>query len=288
VELNPAATADEPLLNRPLLRTWTGDGVFYSAVLLVGWWILEFRRRRLETAVFCSALGGLCLLLLPFTWRSWTDLQYPPKLHALLAPWRSVIPEEAQVIWPQNPTGAWFLLERASYYSYYQFAGDIFSRGKALEMRRRAGRVAAALQEGPAGTRTVRAGPAFEEDETPIAADGLSVQGLTLLCSDPEFDFYVTWADLRITPAAAAIIPNPAKPLRQLHLYHCSDVTQRQADFRKFRRSDDPITLPAHPALRQSADHAEPPIRAPRRSEPRQLHARAVGLWSGLGDRARD
>jgi hypothetical protein len=87
----------------------------------------------------------------------------------------------------------------------------------------------------PAGERTGKGPPRLEEDELPITADGLSIRGLTLLCGDPEFDFYVTPAELDIPAAAAAISPFPTQPHSQLHLYRCSDlpIPSRRATIRR-------------------------------------------------------
>jgi len=71
----------------------------------------------------------------------------------------------------------------------------------------------------------VRVTPEPSIDETPFVppnADNLNAQGLAMLCADPELDFYVSWSRIDLSPAGV-IVPNPAKPRRQLHLYRCAD-----------------------------------------------------------------
>jgi hypothetical protein len=238
VELNTVASTHQPLLNTLVLRTWSEDGIFYAAILLTIWWILEFRRRWPESAVCCALTSGLCLWLLPLSWQSWTAFHQTPTLHALFGPWRNVIPQRAQVIWPQAPMGAWYLLERPSYYSSHQNAGEIFSRDKSLEMRRRGGLINSARQTA--------------SRELPIDADGLDVRALTLLCADPELDFYVTPVALAIPAAAAPISPYAAKPHSLLHLYRCSDLRKTaNRDLTKYGGSADRITPASQPPLRQ-------------------------------------
>lgn len=210
VALNPVSESPQPLLNAHALYVWSRDGVLCCFALFTAWSFIERQGCRAGTLLQCASAGIACVLLSPFAWQSWTDFQYSPRLRAVFAPWRQLIPQGAQVVWPHNPMGAWYLLERPSYYSLHQLAGDLFSRAKAIEIHRR-------------GHLIASVSPTAQTSELPLDADSLNVKGLEALCSDPELDFYVSWASLGPTPAGL-IVPNPAEPRNQLHLYRCADL----------------------------------------------------------------
>jgi hypothetical protein len=207
------------------LRIWGGDGVLYSAVL-VAWWTWSWRTGRqphLWAAIALSSMAAIvAVLLTPLAWQSWTNFHYTRAAYTAFAPWRTAIPQHSQVIWPHNPVGAWYLLERPSYYSIHQVAGDIFSRAKAIEIHRRAASIANALatsraappQHGP-GIRT--------RAELPANADRLDARGLVLVCGDPQLAAVVSWN--RIGPETLVpVVPNPGRPARRLHVYRCADL----------------------------------------------------------------
>jgi hypothetical protein len=227
VPLNATEAVHGNLLAAKALQAWGGDGVLYALALIVAWSLIERQGSRLGTLLLCATAAISCLVLVPLAWRSWTDFHYTAQSRASFAPWRDVIPQHAQVVWPRNPMGAWYLLERPSYYSGHQFAGDVFSRAKAIEIHRRASVVASALQAtAPSPVIPAHANAAARSDNgtptIPPSADNLNAKGLAVLCSDPELDFYVSWTSIGPTPAGV-IVPNPAKPRHQLHLYRCAD-----------------------------------------------------------------
>lgn len=57
--------------------------------------------------------------------------------------WRSLIPETAQVYWPERHRYVWIRLQRRSYVSFSQSAGILFDRATAVEAYRRRGVVEA-------------------------------------------------------------------------------------------------------------------------------------------------
>jgi hypothetical protein len=228
VALNATDATHENLLDAKALQSWGGDGVLYALALVGAWSLIAWQGSRLSALLLCAAAGISCLALVPLAWRSWTNFHYTAQSRASFAPWRDLIPQHAQVVWPRNPMGAWYLLERPSYYSGHQLAGDVFSRPKAIEIHRRASLVASALQATAPSpvTPTHASGTARSDDGTPTVppnADNLNAPGLAVLCSDPQLDFYVSWTSLGPTPAGV-IVPNPAKPRHQLHLYRCADL----------------------------------------------------------------
>jgi hypothetical protein len=210
------------------VNVWGGDGILYVFALVIAWSFIERQASRIGTMLLCVAAGVACWILTPLAWQSWTNVQYPTRLYEALASWREAIPQHAQVVWPQNPMGAWYLLERPSYYSVHQVAGDIFSRTKAIEIHRRAGHVAAVLKAAspdPAGSpESLATMLSVDRQKVPPNADNLSETGLIMLCEDPELDFYVSRTRLSLPSTAAVITPNPLKPRSQLHLYRCADI----------------------------------------------------------------
>jgi hypothetical protein len=229
VPWNPTSGSNAPLLDPQALRAWAGDGVLYVFALVIAWSCIAWQASQVGTMLLCVAAALACWVTTPLAWQSWTDLQYPPRLHPAFASWREAIPQHAQGLWPQNPMGAWYLLERPSYYSIHQVAGDIFSRSKAIEIHRRAGHVAAVLKaaspDRTAAPESVPTMPSSGERETvPPNADNLSEKGLAMLCEDPELDFYVSRTRLNLPPTAGVIMPNPLRPGSQLHLYRCADI----------------------------------------------------------------
>jgi hypothetical protein len=137
------------------------------------------------------------------------------------APWRAALPPHAEGLWPEIPTGAWYLLERPSYWSLHQEAGDIFSRRKAFETYRRATFLQMAI-DAPVPEE-------FQHSErsptqSPPAANLLEIDARNLprVCADPRLDFVVSWSTLgpsRFPP----IVPDPRRPDSRLQLYRCVD-----------------------------------------------------------------
>jgi hypothetical protein len=212
----------------PLLLTqqWGEDGVFCAAIILVSWWTLE-RRESLLSALSLAATGIVtCLVLAPLAWHSWTDFHYTRTLHTAFAPWRAVIPPKAEVIWPGTPVGAWYLLERPSYYSIHQVAGNIFSRAKTTEIHRRAQLVGTALEASEPSRPTDQRSNA-RKLVLPMNADKLEAHGLVVVCGDPALGFVVSWSRLGFTPFEP-VVPNRNKPKSPLYLYRCADFRAAQ------------------------------------------------------------
>jgi hypothetical protein len=201
------------------VEAWARDGLFCSGILMSAWWWMHTRNSPGGAISLLAAATILCVWLAPATWQSWTNYRYTPALRAAFAAWREEIPPQAQVIWPGTPVGAWYLLDRPSYYSLHQVAGDIFSRAKAMEIFRRAQLLQRALnvqghdsppEPHPGGYRTI-----------PQNADKLSAPGFALACSDPELRYVVSWHALGAVQRAP-VAPNQTQPDRQLRLNSCT------------------------------------------------------------------
>ena len=200
------------------LSIWAGDGLLYGAVLGITFWLGARHARSAGAGLLATAVVLTCILL-PAGWHSWTTYQYTPALRAAYAPWRSVIPEQAQVLWPGSPVAAWYLLERADYWSLAQIAGDIFSREKALEGQRRSRLVQTALEASGASP------PVTDRPALPASSEKLNARGMAVVCSDPELSFVVTWSDLGPT-SFPPVTPDPARLEYRMRLYRCADVRQ--------------------------------------------------------------
>jgi hypothetical protein len=201
------------------LRAQEGNGIWYAAALLALWLVRQRARSRPAAACFAIGAGVICAALLLPTSMAWTLASYPDSLRSHLAAWRRQIPPDAEVLWPVAPIGVWYLLERPSYWSLPQEAGDVFSRAKALEVHRRELLVADAMKvSGPMqGVPPSSAGTSAAI----TLAEQLDARGIARVCSDPQLAYYVSWTHLAPTPFAP-ITPNPRRPGTQLYLYACA------------------------------------------------------------------
>ncbi len=202
------------------LRAQEGNGVWYAAAL-VALWLACGRARSLAAACLTIGAGIPCMALLLPASVAWTLTSYPDALRSQLAAWRRQIPPNAEVLWPVAPIGAWYLLERPSYWSLPQEAGDVFSRAKALEVHRRELLVAGAMQV----SGLIRGVPASSAGAGTSAAitlaEQLDARGIARVCSDPQLAYYVSWSHVAPTPFAP-ITPNRRRPESQLYLYPCA------------------------------------------------------------------
>ena len=202
------------------LRAVCSDGLIPGALLVIVWFWLR-RVNSIQHLLPVAATGGLvCISLLPVGWASWAAAGHAPG-PAQFAPWRAEIPRNAEVLWPDTPTGAWYLLERPSYWSIDQTAGAIFSRDKSLLMRQRTASINAALREaGVADSHDALANAGL------VGADAtkLTPRVLRAACADPALRYVVSWLRLGKTPVAP-VLPDLAKPNNRLYLYRCADFT---------------------------------------------------------------
>jgi hypothetical protein len=200
------------------LQTRASDGLPYAVMLTLAWYGAD-RLSSMRTAAPLAALGALaCVAIAPVAWSSWHTFYFTDTLRAAFADWRRQIPPHAEVIWPATPVGAWYLLDRPSYWSVYQVPGDIFSRQKGLEVHRRGLRVLSAL----ASPEVARQKPKEPPETLPKDVEWVDSRGLAVLCTDPALGFVVTWSRLGKTPFQP-VQPIPAKPRDLLHLYRCDD-----------------------------------------------------------------
>ena len=101
------------------LQIWNSDGVALTAAMVLLWWALR-RSATAPAACLGGVVGIACAISGSIAWHSWTERQYTRASYSAFAPWRAAIPEGAEVLWPGIPVGAWYLLERPSYWSPHQ------------------------------------------------------------------------------------------------------------------------------------------------------------------------
>jgi len=233
IPVNPGSPGHWLRLDPAEVHTWGGDGIAYAAVLVLVWSFIKEQAGALGPIAACAAAVAICGIVVPATWQSWSAKRYPDQQFAAFSSWREVIPAHAEVVWPRTPMGTWYLLERPSYYSAHQVAGDIFSRAKAIEIHRRAAHVAQALKlASPHPTdraESLAMLASSDSQQLPHNADNLNEKGLFLLCADPALGFYVSQVRLNLPAAAPVITPNPLRPRNQYHLYRCTDVRESGA-----------------------------------------------------------
>lgn len=202
------------------LRSLFGDGVVPAAFLVAAWFGLRKTRSNQRSVLLFTTAMALCVALVPMSWPYWTRTHYTPELARQFAPWRAEIPPRAEVLWPDTPLGAWYLLDRPSYWSVDQVAGAIFSRDKALLLRQRAASINTALVHSSlikADFPKSRLGLINSPDTAKMNA-----QSVQMACADPDLRYVVSWLRLGRS-VAAPLTPDPAKPNSRLYLYRCSD-----------------------------------------------------------------
>jgi hypothetical protein len=216
----PTNASGEPVLMQQL-RLVCADGVIPGIVLMgasLGWVTWKSPAYKVASAATATLA---CVMLASPGWSSWTRTYFTPALSAQFAQWRATIPPHVEVIWPTTPLGAWYLLERPSYWSFYQNVGAIFSRQKALLVQRRTDLIATAMR----ATRAPQQATPVESSEVvaaPVDTSQMNTAGLRQACADPDLHFVVSWRRLGSSPVAP-VTPDPQKPLSRLYLYSCAD-----------------------------------------------------------------
>jgi hypothetical protein len=188
-----------------------GDGSIPVALALLVVWVAHRVRPAAPLAILGVLAAGICVALLPDAWRRWTQQQFPAPLAQQLAPWRALIPPDANVFWSETPLSTWVLLDRPSYISVAQTTGILFSRASALELRRRAAAFA--------GVTPPQTYFSFSGDGASI---GPSLLQLKRACATSEFEFLVTGARLP-WPPVAELSREVSHSAGGLRLYRCSD-----------------------------------------------------------------
>lgn len=119
------------------------DRLLPAAALVGVWWAVD-RIRDYRVLALLTAIAVLPILLMSkASAADWLNERYSRKAHDAFAEWRALIPPGSDVLWAtkfvagSDPTAAWLLLERPSYYSSVQVNSGLFSRPAAMELLRR-------------------------------------------------------------------------------------------------------------------------------------------------------
>jgi len=190
------------------VMSFAHDGSAPAALFAGAWWLARRPAKRLGLAALGVIAAAGCVALIPHTWTSWTQRNYPPQRVAQFAVFRDLIPPGAEVAWLESPVGAWILLDRPSYLSVLQTSGLVFSFQGARELKRRSDALGPAID--PA---------TFLDWEGAGTGMTLSRQQLRAACATGEFAFLVSAADLGTAPAAT--VPSKGDSPGQIRLYRC-------------------------------------------------------------------
>ena len=191
-------------------RSLTGNAPL-AAALLVSLWYLARSSAAGSFALLVLATAS-CIVMLPQTWPTWTRIEYPPAVAARFESWRRIIPEDAEVLWPDTPPAAvWYSLHRANYWSLLQMAGMVFSRQDWVIGDLREGHMEYVLPN--------LGGSAGRGEHYTVMTPEDTVRSV---CTSKDIRFFASWRDLGPSPYPIQVTIRPqtgkAEPL---HLYHC-------------------------------------------------------------------
>jgi hypothetical protein len=172
------------------------------------WALVTTRQNRCVVAALAVASVFMLASLGPRSVRDWTAVEYSQVHHQSFEKWRSVIPEDAEVLWPGYTIATWLLLERRSYFSSDQLAGLLYSPRMTEEMGRRAAALSPLARPG----WWTRSDGSKEAKPKP-----LSVGILLAVCKRGGPDFIVSENDVG---GAVSQVRRPGREI-DLYLYDC-------------------------------------------------------------------
>jgi hypothetical protein len=202
-------------------RSLCADGLLPLGLAIALWAALRYGTSIRGAPVLVTALPVLmCCWLLSPTWRAWSHCDYD-RIFAAAAPWRAAIPAGTEVLWPDNPVGAWYVLRRPSYWSLAQLVGAIFSRDKAMLMRQRG----IAVNEALVSIGALEEKQVLDPSGNPLiytVALNMGRGAFKTLCQDSEISYFVSWMPFAASPFPPVTV-NPSKRQGNLYLYRCAD-----------------------------------------------------------------
>ncbi len=207
----PLDTGFEPVWVQRMVNGLPTNPTTLAAVLCCWLAIGALGRNRRFTTLLVLLLATLLVLLLPRAHRTWTKERFSAESRQALSGWRAILPREADVLWAQNPTGVWIMLERRSYMSAEQMAGLLYSPKMLPEALRRA-----------TGLQSYVA-PGWWTLKTPSAEYGpkpLTPELLAEVCRAPGLDFVVSGVALD-GYVASAMLPVDRVVM---YLYDCRKI----------------------------------------------------------------
>ena len=200
-----------PLWIRELTCVAAG-GVLPMAVILLATWLAERRYGAPALAALAAVMLTVCIGESPDAWRRWSSQRFPPALVAQFAPWKALLPANAEILWSEEPLSTWVFLDRPSYISVSQSAGVMFSRPSAMDLLHRA-----QVLDHVAPVTSY-----LDFDSALGAGVGPSPEKLDKVCAALPSGFVVAYAPLSWQPVAQ--LPKAAwHSLGALRLYRCAD-----------------------------------------------------------------
>ena len=186
-----------------------------ACIVTAAWWVTVRSRRPVGGTIAGLAATALVVGAAPGAAATWLTESFSASERDAFSDWRSRIPPQAEVFWPDGLPETWFLLERRSYLTISQLGGIVFSDALAAEAHRRA-RLLSPLV--PAGHWFLD--PAAEGRKATLLTAGV----LSDICVDGGPDFVVDDdGDLGLE---AAVIEWPTRAKFQ-YLYDCRDLRRR-------------------------------------------------------------
>jgi hypothetical protein len=181
-----------------------------AAIATAAWMAVVVKHHRGALVLFSVAAVSLLLGAGPESARRWAYSIYDDSSRERFAHWRTLIPNQSEVLWQGGASATWFLLERRSYLTISQGAGSVFSEQTTLELLRRANVLAPLV---PPGKWFV------DPRAKAKKANDLTPQILRAICVDPALSFVVSEQTF---PGFVAEAEWPGKA-DFLHLYNCDD-----------------------------------------------------------------
>ena len=190
-------------------------GTLSMAVMLGAAWLTRYRHGTAALTALAAVLIAVCLGQVSDSWGRWSANRFPPAAIDALAPWRALLPPDAEVFWSEEPLATWELLQRPSYISVVQSAGNLFSRTTAMELVRRV--------QGLKDVVPPRA--FFDFDVLQGAGVAPSPEQQEAVCAAAPSLFLVASGPMRWAPIAR-VSRAMRHSLGALALYRCSDRTR--------------------------------------------------------------
>jgi hypothetical protein len=188
--------------------------VVFVAICVGVYRFTSWRPRVALTAVCVAMLGAM----LPASVNEWATRWYSHEYDAF-AQWRALIPHDAEVLWFDQPTSAWLVLERRSYLSGLQEASAVFSRNAAMAMKRRANMIKSYLWNEP-GAAWIEGKTEAETDAVILSRANHPIALKPLCAAAPDLRYIVSRKNIMGEPVAS-LPANVAKRYRDFKLYRC-------------------------------------------------------------------
>jgi hypothetical protein len=203
------------------VMAFTHNGLPFAAALALIWsGSLRLRSTREAAALLAASVAILGFAAASPAASSWTTHELTSALRAKFADWRRQIPPQAEVAWVDWPLGEWYLLDRASYLSGIQMAGDVFSRRKSILLARRAKAFDRVLVPPGHTLRAALSDPTRKGNLTRIT--WIDAEQVAALCAEPALGFVVTDEAAGRSPFKPIAL-TPSKPHELVYLYRCAD-----------------------------------------------------------------